>query len=36
MFIEQVPSTNNCLVNPFPIYNKDSYDKMLHNAKYYF
>ena len=24
MFIEQVPSTNNHYINPFPIYNKDS------------
>ena len=24
LFIEEVPSTNNRLVNPFPVYNKDS------------
>ena len=31
-----LPSTNNCYVNPFPVYNKDRSDKMLHIAKNYF
>ena len=36
MFIEEVPSTYIRMVNPFPVFNKDSLDKMLHHAKYYF
>ena len=27
------PSTHNLQVNPFPVYNKASEDKMLHNAR---
>ena len=28
---QNVPSTNNCQFNPFPVYNKAIQDKMLHN-----
>ena len=30
--VRKVPSTNNHYVNPFPVYNRDSEDKTLHNA----